>query len=251
MLGWAPEGVALDKLAGLKEWAEDVEAPKDGEEAINFLMENRTRKILTVVPGFTYFGGQGLWKNRHDLHIGWAPDNQRALAIYEARWDDESMVWIETTPVSITKVYEPMCAAYRGILRTKEKQKNDVAIQFIEPAILPGNVLVVDACASIPKDGPSYHYRLRFRVEGKGPKVRMTLVKSQKIPKSEERTTGVDYEPDLNAAYQKLKAKLPAKEFAQLKAGQIGWLKWRESIPDDWRRGITAQRAVLLRAMAE
>ena len=249
VLAWAPTGLSPQARATLKEWPADVQV---GSDADNFLMDARHGRIITDIPEFDYFSGQGCHKNRGALYIAWSPDSRSALAICEQRWDDVDIAWIEPQAKRITSVLQPMTVAFTRVLRQREKERGDeMNIQFSEPALLPGGMLVVDGHAGHFKEGPYHHYRLTFRVRAAEKKVQLELLKARKIPEREERTGGIDFDPDLNLSYGKLRARLDDEGRAALKKEEEEWLKFRDSQPEAAREYLTQRRAVELRARLE
>ena len=126
-------------------------------------------------------------------------------------------------------------------------------ISDTEPAILPGNILVVDVHAGHEKEGPYYHHRLTLRLSFTGERPHLELLKARKIPCDgpENPYTGADYDPDLNAFYKRLRARLDENGRVALKKEEEDWIRFRDSQPADARDQLTQRRAVELRARAE
>lgn len=252
-MAWAPAGLAAEKLAELPEWAPDLDINSEKTDVENFLYDLTRKRVVLKLPGLDYFEGQGWHKNRGELYVAWTADSRSALVICEERWDDETILWVDAAQARVFELKEPLEKAYLEVLRRRERENGEVNLQFSEPAILPGGLLVLDGNAGHMKEGPYYHYRLVFRVSwpagGQNPGLEM--VKAWKIPESEELNSGIDYDPELNRSYNRLRAKLDDKAKAALKQEQLAWLKFRDAQPEDARDEITARRAVELRAMVE
>ena len=253
-LAWAPVGLGAEERAALQEWPRDLDVNSDMVGVANFLFDAVHGHLLTELPDFSYFSGQGGWhKNRGELDVGWSPDSRHAIAISRERWDDEGIAWIDAPANKVTSIKEPLEKAYGLVLHQRYKEKpENVNMLFSEPVILANGQVVVDAYGGHMKDGPDYQYRLTCHIaiaEGKAP--RIEVLKARKIPDSEEHNTGVDYEPELNLYYNRLRAKLDEKGKAALKKEEQDWLKFREAQPEDGRNQLTERRAAELRARVE
>lgn len=250
---WAPAGLAPEDLAHLPEWAADLDINSDKTDVENFLYDLAHQRVALKLPGLDYFAGLGWHKNRGELYVAWTADSRSALVICEERWDDEGILWVDTAQGRVFDLKDSLEKAYQEVLRRREKEDGEVNMQFCDPALLPGSLLVLDGNAGHMKEGPYYHYRFVFRVAlpASGPDPALELVKAWKIPESEEHNTGVDYDPDLNLYYKQLRSRLDDQAKAALKEEQLGWLKFRDAQPQEVRDEITARRAVELRAMVE
>lgn len=204
-----------------------------------------------LVSGFDYFEGQGWRKNRAAMYVAWTADSRNALIICEERWDDQGIVWVDAGSGRITDLKDILEKAYVRVLPPRERKPDSVMIQFSDPVILPGNLLVVDANAGHMKQGPYYHHRLTFRFALSGGRPHLEFVKARAIPENEEHTTGVDYDPDLNTYYKRLRAKLDENARAALKKEEEAWIKLRDAQPEPWRDNFIRRRAAELRARAE
>ena len=248
---WEPAGLSPEVRATLPEWASDLDINCDKTEIDDFLYDTTRRRVAADLSQFDYFEGQGLRKNHGALHVAWTADSRNALFIFEERWDDQGIVWIDSSSGRVIDLGDVLEKAYLRVLRQREKESSGVAIQFSEPAILPGNIVVVDGNAGHMKEGPYYHHRLTLRLSFTGERPHLELLKARKIPESEERTTGMDYDPDLNAFYKRLRSRLDENGRAALKKEEEDWIRFRDSQPADARDQLTQRRAVELRARAE
>lgn len=253
VLAWAPAGLSPEELADLPEWAPDLDINSEKTDVENFLYDLTRKRVVLKLPGLDYFAGQGWHKNRGELYVAWTADSRSALVICEQRWDDEGILWVDAAQARVFELKETLEKAYLDVLRRRETENGEVNIQFSDPAILPGGLLVLDGNAGHMKEGPYYHYRFAFRVALPASSVNpaLELVKAWKIPESEELNSGIDYDPELNRSYNLLRAQLADQAKAALKQEQLAWLKFRDAQPEDARDEITARRAVELRAMVE
>ena len=252
LFAWGPAGLSPDVRANLPEWPSDLEINSDKIEVANFLYDVPHKRVMFDLPGFDYFAGQAGWhKNRGALHVAWAADSSHALAISEERWDDQGIVWITPATSSVVDLKDALENAYQRVLRLREKETRGVNIQFREPAILPGNILVLDGDSGHMKQGPYFSYRLTFHITFSGKHPHLELLKARKILENEEHTTGTDFDPDLNTYYKKLRARLDEKGRAALKKEEEEWIRFRDSQPEGAREQLTERRAVELRARAE
>jgi hypothetical protein len=251
LLAWAPSGLSPEVRASLKEWEPDLEINSDKIGIDNYLLDAAHGRLLAPLPNFDYFDGQGWHKNRGGLYVAWAPDSSSAVAICENRWEDDGVVWIEPAANRVTDIKDPLEKAYQKTLRQRDKERGDVNIQFSEPAILPGGILVLDGNAGHMKEGPYYHYRFTFRVrtaEGKPPQVE--LLKAKKI-NDKASPESPDADGLLNTAYGQLRTRLDAKGRTALKKEEEAWLQWRDAQPDTALDQLNIRRAAELRARAE
>ena len=248
---WAPAGLSPEVRATLPEWASDLEINCDKTEFDDFLYDTTRRRVAADLSEFDYFEGQGWRKNRGALHVAWTADSRNALAIFEERWDDQGIVWIDPASGHVTDLKDVMEKAYLSGLRQRKKVTGGEMIQFSEPAILPGNILAVDGNSGHMKEGPYYHLRLTLRLTFAGERPHLELLKAREIPESEERTTGMDYDPDLNSSYKRLRSRLDENGRAALKKEEEAWIRFRDSQPADARDQLTERRASELRARAE
>ena len=250
---WEPAGLSPEVRATLTEWASDLDINCEKTEIEDFLYDNTLKRVVADLSQFDYFAGQGWRKNRADLWVAWTADSRNVLAIFEERWDDQGIVWIDPAAGRVSDLKDVMEKACLRVLRQREEETSGVAIQFSEPAILPGNILVVDAHAGHEKEGPYYHHRLTLRLSFTGERPHLELLKARKIPgeEPENPSTGADYDPDLNAFYKRLRARLDENGRAALKKEEEAWIRFRDSQPANARDQLTQRRASELRARVE
>lgn len=245
---WAPTNLPPEARAELKEWSAETKIDFDAA-SFNFdsyLYDNTRHRVLAQLPDFSHFDGMGMRKNRGEFHVAWAPDSRSAIAICEERWDDAAIVWVEPAENRVTSLKDALEKAYAHVLLTKEKDRGSV-MQFTDPALLPGGILVIEARAGHEKEGPYFNHRLTFRISNVKGKIHGELLKARRI----EGEHNAEYDPDLNLYYGKLRDRLDEKGRAALKQEEKAWLAWRDKQPEDAREKLTERRAVELRARFE
>jgi len=251
-LAWGPMTDPPAKTAELVEVPYEDEAFDEAqpESVDNYLIDVATGKIVATIPGFEYFRGPKWHKNRGDLEIGWAPDAQSALAIYDGRWGSDAVVWIEPRARKIVDVQKQLEETFRKVLRKKEpKLAAEVTIYFNYAVIPRAGVLILNASGTIPKKDDTAAYQLKFKITGAGDKVQFHLQNARVI---EEAFTVPDDDPEaeLNKVYAQLRAKLPEARRAALREEQTKWLKRREEITDKGcKTRFTNHRIVELRTL--
>jgi hypothetical protein len=251
-LAWGPLTDPPANPAELSEVPYEDEAFDEAQpdSVANYLIDVATRKIVAAIPGFEYFRGPKWRKNRADLEIGWAPDAQNALAIYDGRWSSEAVVWIEPRAHKIVDVQKQLEEAFRKVLRKKEpKLAAEVSIYFNSAVIPRAGVLILNASGTIPKQDDTAAYRLKFKITGAGDTVQFHL-QNARVIKEAYTVPGDDPEGELNKVYGQLRAKLPEARRAALRDEEMKWLKRREEITDDdCKTSFTNHRIVELRTL--
>lgn len=253
--GWGEE---QGRLEALKEWPPEKDNIA-GDAVANYLVNAVQGGVLAVIPERAHYEGTPGFKQFSGLAVGWAQDSRRALAIYEGRWSDEAILWInpETRTVADTflDVLAPLDAAYRRLLAKQEKLKEAGEISFSLPALLPGDVLVIDARARPQVNKPpEYNYRLKFQLKSAGEKPRCILLSAHKISESTSNYGDDKVEDELNKAYQQLRAKLGEAEREALRQKQLQWLRQRQALRTAGGSNgnfFTRLRTAYLRARAE
>jgi hypothetical protein len=226
------------------------EANMDGE-ARNYLVDAVAHKAIAIIPGFQFFRGPKLRKNRGDLAVAWSPDAQRALAIFEGRWGSEAVVWIEPRTAKIVDVQKQLEKAFYGVLRKSEPGFEDAIIHFGEPVLMKPDLLVVRASGTIPKQSDTKEYLLKFKIIGAGDNVQFRLLTGARA-REEAASDNEDTEAELNKVYNSVRAKLSPKQRDDLREAQTRWLKLREEISDEASRGrFTERRITELRSLRE
>jgi hypothetical protein len=242
-----------DRPEKLREWPPGSDSIEDS--AANYLIDAKQSRVLTIIPERDHWvTADGRFKQFSGLAVGWSEDSQRALAIYEGRWRDESILWIDPKRRAFLEMAPQLIEAYDRFLAKKEKTKiadfDDFGIlSFSMPALLPDGVLVIDARAQqMINRPPTYSYRLKLQVKTVGEEVKCTLISGRKIP---EPADDDKVEDELNKVYQQLRAKLNEAGRAALKEKQLLWLKQREALVESKRTFFTRLRTAYLRARAE
>jgi hypothetical protein len=147
----------------------DLRAAGDAAEPVplkNYLVDRRTHRALTVLPGFAYFPG----KNHFDLELGWSVDGKAALAIYRTRYNNGSVVWIDTRNGRVTAIGQKLEREFESVLaqdkgKSYTRRRKEYAISFFDPIVTrSGDVIVGWAEANIPKQLGGFDYALRFHV---------------------------------------------------------------------------------------
>jgi hypothetical protein len=242
--GWGED----DQPNKLKEWPPGRDTA--GDLVANYLVDAVRGQVLAVIPEHHHFHtSDGRWKRFSGLDVTWSEDSQSALAIYEGRWSNESILWINPRSRRFVEVLPQLAEAYSRFLAKKEKVEDSGAISFSLPALLPGGVLVIRGRArpSVVHP-PEYNYVLKLQMNFGGGTPKYTLVTARKAP---EEPANEKVEDALNQAYQQLRAKLNDAARAALKEKQLAWLKQREALPESDRWLFTHQRTSYLRARAE
>jgi hypothetical protein len=200
------------------------------------------------LSGFEYFAGPEFRKNRASLEVAWRADSRAALAIFDGRWGSEAVAWIEPEARRVVDVREQFESAFGRVLRKAEpKFPQDCDMRFWNGVLLDGGVLVVDAAATIPKQQDTSHYRLKFKVDGAGEKVRFLLQGSRKLPENQD-SGSEDAEAELNRVYTKLRTSLSEEQRKLLTEQQRRWLQRRDEITNDKsKEEFTKQRINNLR----
>ena len=251
-LAWGPTTDPPAKTAELSEVPYEDEAFDDAQSdsVDNYLIDMATRKIVATIPGFEYFAGPKFRRNRADLEIGWAPDAQSALAIYDGRWSSDAVVWIEPRAHKIVDVQKQLEEAFRKVLRKKEpKLADEVSIYFNYAVIPRAGVLILNASGTIPKQEDTEVYQLKFKITGAGDKVQFHL-QNARVIKEAFTALSDDPEGELNKVYGQLRAKLPEAWRAILRDEQTKWLKRREEITEDGcKTSFTNHRIIELRTL--
>jgi hypothetical protein len=255
VLGWG-WGEEKGRLEALKEWPPDGDTA--GDSVANYLVNAVQGRVIATIPERDHYEGTPGFKRFSGLAVGWAQDSRRALAIYEGRWSDEAILWINpetrTEADAFIDVLAPLEAAYRRWLAQQEKVSEAGEIAFSLPALLPGDVLMIDARARPQVNKPlEYNHRLKFLLKLDGGKARCTLVSGRKISDASANYSDDRVEEELNKVYQRLRARLDDPGRAALKATQLQLLKQRQALIDAGSNGrfFTRLRTAYLRARVE
>lgn len=242
--GW---GSDAEKLDALKEWPAGADTAEDFVE--NYLVDAVAGKVIAVIPEHDhYVTSQGKWKQFSGLAVAWAEDSRRALAIYEGRWSDESILLIEPKKRTFVEVLPQLHRTYTRYL-AKSAKLDEPEISFNLPTLLPGGVLVIHARAlEKVNEPPRFNHLLKLQMKASGAEPSFTLLSARK---DREEPDDEKVEDELNKVYQQLRAKLSETARATLKERQLAWLKQREALPASERVFFTRMRLAQLRAQFE
>ena len=252
VLAWGSARESPGDIAQLTEAAYEDEVFDEAnqeEEANNYLVDAVAHKAIAIIPGFNYFRGPKLHKNRADLAVAWSPDAQCALAVLEGRWGSEAVVWIRPGHPKFQDVQKQLEKGFYGVLRKSEPSFTDVIILFDRPVLLKPDLLVVRASGTIPKKSDTKDYLLRFKITEAGDDVQFRLISGGKV-REEVPSDDQDAEAELNKVYNAARRKLSSKQRDDLREAQMRWLKLREQINDEEsRRRFTERRVAELQAL--
>lgn len=242
--GW---GSDPEKLETLKEWPAGADTARDLVE--NYLVDAVRGKVVAVIPEHDhYVTSEGKWKQFSGLAVTWSEDGRQALAIYEGRWSDESILLIDPKKRTFAEVLPQLHQAYTRFL-AKSAKLDEPEISFNMPALLPGGVLVIHARAlEKVNEPPRFSHVLKLQMKGGGIEPSFTLLSAHK---DREEPDDEKVEDELNKAYQQLRSKLSETARATLKGRQLAWLKQREALPASERVFFTRMRLAHLRAQTE
>lgn len=251
VLAWGRAQESSGDIAQLTEAAyEDAvfDEANQNDEVNNYLVDAVAHKAVAIIPGFDYFRGPKLHKNRADLAVAWSPDAQCALAVLEGRWGSEAVVWIRPGHPKFQDVQKQLEKGFYSVLRKSEPRFTDVIIHFGSPVLLKQDLLVVRASGTIPKKSDTKDYLLRFKITEAGDDVQFRLISGGKV-REEAAPEDQDAEAELNKVYNAARRKLSPKQRDDLREAQMRWLKLREQISDEEsRRRFTERRVAELQA---
>ncbi len=181
LLAW---GHGCDETQPVKgtEWKAGSDTFEDSEFAENYLVDARRGRVLAVIPDHDHWvRSDGSFKPFSGLSVGWSEDSRRALAIYEGRWSDESILWINPEKRTFVEVAPVLHETYARFLKHKLEVGDPGGISFSHPALLPGKVLVIHARARPKVNEPlEYRHRLTLRVNFDGPEPRCALLDARR-----------------------------------------------------------------------
>jgi len=251
-LAWASDPPPNTAELSEVPYEDETSDEQETDSVENYLIDAASHKIVATIPGFEYFRGPKWRKNRADLEIGWAPDAQSALAIFDGRWSSEAVVWIEPRARKIVDVQKQLEEAFRKVLRRKEpKLAADVLIYFNGAVISRGGILILNASGTIPKQEDTAAYQLKFKITGSGDKAQFHL-QDARVIKESFKQPAEDPEAELNKVYGRLRAKLSEARRTALRDEQKQWLKLREEITnEDCKTSFTNHRVIELQTLLE
>ena len=246
VLAWGAGGEQAGDTAQFTEVPyenDDFDQANVDADVNNYLVETASGKIVATIPGFAYFAGSNLHKNRSDLKVAWSPSAQSALAIFDGRWSSDAVVWIEPRTRKMVDVQEQLVNGFYPVLHKNEKRFKTVEVRFFGAVIPKPGVLVVRASGSIPKEDETADYVLRFTITGTGDKVQFHLQSGRRLPE-ESRALPSDPEEELNRVYTKVRSSLSSRDRDTLRDQQTRWLKLREQIANDNSRERFTQHRI-------
>ncbi|HKP04617.1 MAG TPA: lysozyme inhibitor LprI family protein [Chthoniobacterales bacterium] len=246
VLAWGAGGEQAGDTAQFTEVPyenDDFDQANVDADVNNYLVETATNKIVATIPGFSYFAGPNLRKNRSGLNIAWTPDAQSGLGIFDGRWSSEAVVWIEPRTRKMVDVQEQLAKGFMTVLHKNEKRFKTVEVRFFGAVIPKPGVLVIRASGSIPKEDETADYALKFTITGAGDKVQFHLQSGRRLPE-ESRALPSDPEEELNRVYTKVRSSLSPRDRDTLRDEQTRWLKLREQIANDNSRERFTQHRI-------
>lgn len=258
--GWGLEEKEDPKK--LKEWAPKKD--NDEGEIQNYLVDAMKGRVLHVfLEGGAYFEtSDGNFQRFSGFAMAWSDDSQRAIVIYDGRFGDGSLLWVNAAKRTSHNIAEHLQEAMGKHIAREDKLPEDEELQsfwFSYPVLLPDDIFVIDVRAKRNAPAEREHlFRFKVKVKTKGDKTECALLDGRKIPEAEnyfaiedEAKRAEVLEKELNETYTRLRAKLPDVEKKTLKEKQLRWLKKREATHKDLRDVATAERVAYLRAWAE
>jgi hypothetical protein len=258
--GWGLE--EKDDPKTLKEWK--PKRDNDEGEIQNYLVDAVKARVLHVFQeGGAYFEtSDGHFQRFSGFDATWSDDSQRAIIIYDGRFGDGSLLWVNAARRTSHNIAEKLQEVMGKHIAKEDKLPEDEELQsfwFSYPVILPDDVFVIDVKAKRNAPAEREHlYRFKVKVSGLGEELQCKLLDGRKTPEAEdyfaiddEKARAELLEKDLNEIYGRLRAKLSEAEKKTLKEKQVQWLKKREATNKDYRDVVTAERVAYLRAWAE
>lgn len=262
VLGW---GWGIDEDEDpkkLKEWPPKKD--NDEGEIQNYLVDAVKGRVLHVFRegGAFYETSDGKFQRFSGFEMAWSEDSQRAIVIYDGRFGDGSLLWVNATKRASHNIAEPLQEAMGRHIAREDKLPEGEELQsfwFSYPVLLPDDVLVIDTKAKRNAPAEREHlFRFKVKVKAKGDEMECTLLDGRRMPEAEnyfaiddEAKRAELLEKDLNETYHRFRAKLADAEKKSLKEKQLLWLKKREATNKELRDVVTAKRIAYLRAWAE
>ena len=248
VLGWGikddPAGGVHSKTEIVADGPEQLDLDSDqfepSERVEDYLVDTATGKIVATIPNFTYYAGSEGNENHFHLEVGWSPDNQSGIAIYQARYSTDKIAWINLTEHKTSNVTEQIQKAVRRVAvrkKGKEAADADYEIWVSNPVFVGPRRVVMDAMigalSSKRENAPSYRFEILFDVKGNldAPQFEVNKVKlASEDSESESSGGNEDEEAQLNRVYHKLAGALSPPDRENLKQEQLKWLATREHI---------------------
>jgi Lysozyme inhibitor LprI len=246
VLGWGikddPAGSVDSKTEIVADGPEQLDLESDRfepyERVEDYLVDTATGKVVATIPDFTYYTGSEGRENHFDLEVGWSPDNQGGIAIYQARYATDKVAWINPTEHKTSNVWPQIEKAVRRVAvrkKGKEAADADYDVSVSNPVFVRPRRVVMDAVigalSSKKPDAPSYSFEIIFDVKGNLDAPQLELASAKSVSDESGRDIGDnEIEARLNKAYHKLAAALPPHDRESLKQEQLKWLATREHI---------------------
>ena len=246
VLGWGikddPAGSVDSKTEIVADGPEKLDLDSDQfepyERVEDYLVDTATGKIVATIPNFTYYAGSEGNENHFHLEVGWSPDNQSGIAIYQARYSTDKIAWINLTEHKTSNVTEQIQKAVRRVAvrkKGKEAADADYEIWVSNPVFVGPRRVVMDAMigalSSKKQDAPSYSFEIILDVKGNLDAPQLELVSAKSVSDESSPSVGDnEIEAQLNKVYHKLAAALPSRDRESLKEEQLKWLATREHI---------------------
>jgi len=244
VLGWGlkddPAGSADSKTEIVADGPEKIDigegnALETSEGIEDYLVDTATGKIVATIPDFTYYAGSEGSENHFHLDVGWSPDNRGGIAIYQARYDTDTVAWINPVEHKTSNVWPQIEKAVRRVaVQKKGKEAADYEISVSNPVFVSPRRVVMDAMVgalSSKKNPTSYSFKILFNVKGNLDAPRLELVLAKSVSGESDSDVGDnEIEAKLNKAYHKLSTALSPRDRESLKQEQLKWLAMREHI---------------------
>ena len=204
---------------------EQTPTPKDLK---NYLVRLRDGRVVSVVPQFQYFPRQ----NHFNLEIGWSQDNKQGLAIYDFRYGNMAIAWIEPESQRVTDVRPQIETAFRRVLAEREgkiytRHAREYSITLLDPIISGrGEFILGVAHAFNPRkdvEMKEFDYRLKFRVERHSSHLRFVLISAHRGADWEYDQPLEDAKTQLKAVYEELRSRLHGRARVALQRDQALW----------------------------
>jgi Lysozyme inhibitor LprI len=244
VLGWGikddPAGSVDSKTEIVADGPEQLDLESDRfepyERVEDYLVDTATGKVVATIPDFTYYTGSEGRENHFDLEVGWSPDNQGGIAIYQARYATDKVAWINPTEHKTSNVWPQIEKAVRRVaVRKKGKEAADYEISVSNSVFVGLRRVVMDALvgalSSKRPNAPSYRFEILFDVKGNLDAPQLELASAKSVSDESGWDIGDnEIEAQLNKAYHKLATALPPRDRESLKQEQLKWLATREHI---------------------
>jgi len=210
---------------------------RDQEEngMTDYLVDAKKGHVLTRIPGFSYFLGQG----RHHLEVAWSMDSRRAVAMDRGRWANghsaEAVVYIDPQSQEFTPILKEMNEAVARYATGHLKAAVGKDYAYFDPVMLDDHTLSMEVCEGLVIGAVAFDYRINFAVRVENGQA-MVRVKSGR-PNPEQDLDVDSYnafreEDDANLRWlcRRLRPKLDPRERRCLAEAQARWLRYRATV---------------------